>query len=255
MVGVKRAYILGPAAIALLASCMAPPTSTSGPEPEAPDSRASATRAAVPSVTSVPAPTGTALAALGRLPIKGRAPRAGYARSQFGERWTDDNDDVWGHNGCDTRNDILRRDLAGVVLRSGGCRVSSGVLVDPYTGATVHFVGGPGTSSQVQIDHVVPLANAWQTGAQQWTERRRRDFANDPLELLATEGDVNDAKGDGDAATWLPPNKAFRCAYAARMVAVKLTWRLWVTPAEHDALARILAGCAAEPLPGEPGRR
>ncbi|WP_408636092.1 HNH endonuclease family protein [Nocardioides baekrokdamisoli] len=99
----------------------------------------------------------------------------------------------------------------------------------------------------------MPLSNAWQTGAQQWTARQRHDFANDPLELIAVEGRVNEAKGDGDAGTWLPPDKSFRCAYAARMVAIKLTWHLWVTPAERDALTRLLQPCGALELPREPG--
>lgn len=185
--------------------------------------------------------------------VKGRAPKTGYTRAQFGDSWTDDNDEVWGHNGCDTRDDVLRRDLAQVVLRTGGCKVASGTLHDPYTGAVVAFVRGPATSALVQIDHVVPLSNAWQTGAQQWTARRRQDFANDPLELIATEGYVNEAKGDGDAATWLPPARTFRCAYAAQMVAIKLKWHLWVTSAERDALARLLRPCGALGLPTETG--
>lgn len=237
--GVKHVYVLGLGAVVLLASCMAPPTST-GPLPSAPTST-HATRA------------GSALAALAQLPVKGRAPRTGYSRAEFGESWTDNNDELWGRNGCDTRDDVLRRDLANIVMRAGGCKVSTGVLHDPYTGVDLEFVRGPGTSSLVQIDHVVPLANAWQTGAQQWTARQRQDFANDPLELIATKGAVNEAKGDGDAATWLPPRKAFRCAYAARMVAIKLRWHLWVTPPERDALARLLQPCGALGLPTEPG--
>ena len=237
--GVKRAYGLCLAGVVLLASCMAPPTSTS-PTPSAP-------------ISSAPVAQGTALAALASVPIKGRAPKTGYARSEFGERWTDDNDETWGHNGCDTRDDILRRDLTTVVVRTGGCKVASGTLRDPYAGVVVEFSRGPGTSALIQIDHVVPLSNAWQTGAQQWTPRQRQDFANDPLELLATQGHVNEAKGDGDAATWLPPYKPFRCAYAARMVAIKLAWHLWMTQPEHDAVARILTGCVGIGLPSEPG--
>jgi hypothetical protein len=191
----------------------------------------------------------SALTALAQLPVKGRAPMTGYARARFGESWTDDNDDLWGRNGCDTRDDILRRDLRDIVLRPGGCKVASGTLRDPYTGTSVGFTRGQGTSALIQIDHVVPLADAWQTGAQGWSARDRQDFANDPLELLATEAAINEAKGAGDAATWLPPDKSFRCAYAARMVAIKLRWRLWVTQAERDALARILQGCRGIGLP------
>lgn len=235
----KHPYVLALGAVVLVSSCMTPPTST-GPLPTAPQSPAAVR-------------TASALAALAHLPVKGRAPRTGYARSEFGESWTDDNDEVWGRNGCDTRDDVLRRDLTEVVMRAGGCKVSTGVLHDPYTGIEMEFVRGPGTSSLVQIDHVVPLANAWQTGAQQWTPRQRQDFANDPLELIAVKGSVNEAKGDGDAATWLPPRAAFRCAYAARMVAIKVRWHLWLTPPERDALARLLRPCGALGLPTEPG--
>ena len=253
----KHTYVLGLVGLVLLASCMTPPTAT-GPGsvgPSAPVRTSSAPRTPSFPRPMPPAPAqGSALAALATLPIKGRAPRTGYARSAFGKAWTDDNDDPLGHNGCDTRNDVLARDLRDVMFRYGHCLVASGTLVDPYTGTMIGFVRGVGTSSLVQIDHVVPLANAWVTGAQQWTARQRQDFANDPLELIPIEGFVNDAKGDGDAATWLPPDKGFRCAYAARMVAIKLKWRLWVTHAEHDALARLLDRCGALGLPVEPGR-
>ena len=148
-----------------------------------------------------------------------------------------------GHNGCDTRNDILRRDLLDVVIKPGsnGCAVLSGILNDPYTATTVEFQRGPGTSAQVQIDHIVALSDAWQKGAQQWDEMTRRNFANDPRNLQATLGWVNQQKGDGDAATWLPPNTAYRCEFVTRIVDVKAAYRLWVTPAEHDAIARVLA--------------
>lgn len=119
----------------------------------------------------------------------------------------------------------------------------SGVLNDPYTGTTVDFVRGPGSSAQVQIDHVVALSNAWQTGAQQWDDMTRRNFANDPRNLQATIGWVNQQKGDGDAATWLPPDKSYRCTFVTRIVDVKAAYGLWVTPAEHDAIARVLADC------------
>lgn len=247
-------YVAGLLGVMLLASCATAPPSTS-PLPSAPSSSPSAEASPAGSTRagSTPVRGGSALAALAQIPVKGRAPKTGYARAQFGKAWADDNDEVWGHNGCDTRDDILRRDLTQVVLRAGGCKVASGVLHDPYTGKDVSFLRGPGTSSLVQIDHVVPLADAWQTGAQQWTPRERQDFANDPVELIAVEGVVNQAKRDGDAATWLPSNKGFRCAYAARMVAIKLKWHLWVTPAERAALARLLGPCGALGLPAEPG--
>jgi hypothetical protein len=199
--------------------------------------------------TTAPGPataSGSALAALRRLAVKGRAPRTGYTRAAFGPAWAD-----LDHNGCDTRDDVLRRDLSGVVLRSGthGCVVARGVLADPYTGATVSFVRGVATSRAVQIDHVVALGDAWQKGAQLLGPARRAAFANDPLGLLAVGGAVNERKGDGDAATWLPPRRSYRCAYVARQIAVKAKYHLWVTPAERDAMARVLAACPRQPLP------
>ena len=200
---------------------------------------------------SAPAPvaadpgTGDVIAALQSLPIKGRAPKTGYERSLFGERWTDDVTVADGRNGCDTRNDILRRDLVDVVTKPGsnGCAVLTGTLNDPYTGTSFSFQRGPGTSAEVQIDHIVSLSDAWQTGAQQWDEFTRRNFANDPRNLQATLGWVNQEKGDGNAATWLPPNKAYRCTFVSRIVDVKAAYQLWVTQAERDAIARALASC------------
>jgi len=187
-----------------------------------------------------------AISALDTIPVKGRAPKTGYSREQFGEAWTDDVSVEYGHNGCDTRNDILRRDLVDITVKSAAspCKVLTGVLDDPYTGQTINFQRGKDTSDAVQIDHIVPLSNAWQTGAQLWDEFKRRDFANDPRNLQATNGPTNQAKGDGDVATWLPPNKSYRCAYVARIVNVKAIYGLWVTQPEHDAMARILSNCA-----------
>lgn len=188
-----------------------------------------------------------AAAQLAALPIKGRAPKTGYKRENFGEAWTDDNDVEFGRDGCDTRNNILQRDLTNQVIRNGthGCIVESGDLADPYTGQNIHFVRGQKTSAAVQIDHVVALSNAWQTGAQQLSEQERINLANDPLNLIAVDGPANQQKSDGDAATWLPANKAFRCTYVERQIAVKTKYRLWVTQTEHDALAQVLASCPA----------
>jgi hypothetical protein len=190
-------------------------------------------------------PAADAMAQLDSIEVKGRAPKTGYERSLFGDAWTDDVTVADGRNGCDTRNDILRRDLVDVVFKPGsnGCAVLSGTLNDPYTGTSFAFQRGPGSSAEVQIDHMVSLSDAWQTGAQQWDEFTRRNFANDPRNLQATLGWVNQQKGDGDAATWLPPNNAYRCTFVSRIVDVKAGYRLWVTPAERDAIARVLAGC------------
>lgn len=178
-----------------------------------------------------------ALTALDQLEVRGRAPMTGYDRALFGDGWGDLDLD-----GCDTRNEVLARDLVAPVLDPDGCLVLSGTLVDPYGGTTIDFVRGP-HSDAVQIDHVVPLADAWQKGAQQWTAQRREQFANDQGNLLAVEGELNQAKGAGDAATWLPPVRGFRCAYAIRQVLVKAEYGLWVTSAEREALTRQLDGC------------
>ncbi len=188
--------------------------------------------------------TGSARTALNRLPVKGRAAKTGYARERFGQTWADVD-----RNGCDTRNDILRRDLRSVTLKPGtrGCVVAAGTLADPYTGRTIRFVRGP-ESARVQIDHVVALSNSWQTGSVGWEPGKRTAFANDPLNLLAVDGPSNERKRDGDAATWLPPSRAFRCAYVARQIGVKTKYHLWVTPAEQAAMSRVLATCPRQPL-------
>lgn len=181
-----------------------------------------------------------ALVQLDTIPVKGRAPKTGYSRDEFGPAWSDVD-----HNGCDTRNDILARDLIDKTFKPGtnNCVVARGTLADKYTGTTIKFMRGQDTSSKVQIDHVVPLSDAWQKGAQQLSQDQREELANDPLNLMAADGPTNAAKGDSDAATWLPPNKAFRCEYVARQTSVKAKYSLWVTQSEHDVIARILDGC------------
>lgn len=188
--------------------------------------------------------------ALTGIAIKGRAPRTGYNRDNFGQRWSDDTTTEFGHNGCDTRNDILNRDLINKVYKPNtrDCVVLQGLLQDPYTGADIHFQRGADSSAVVQIDHVVALADAWQKGAQNLNEEQRRDFANDPLNLLAVDGKSNQQKSDGDAATWLPPNKSFRCLYVGRQVLVKAKYQLWMTPAEHEATQRLLTTCSSEDI-------
>jgi hypothetical protein len=179
---------------------------------------------------------------LNALPVRPSAPMDGYSRDQFGPPWTDNNDDELGHNHCDTRDDILARDLTDVV-RDGPCVVIWGVLHDPYTGRVIVFHRSPATSTRIQIDHIVPLADAWRTGAQQLTAEQRTNLANDPRNLLAVEGHANTAKSDKDASQWLPPNADFRCAYVAKQIAVKATYQLWVTPEERDAMRKVLSNC------------
>jgi hypothetical protein len=185
----------------------------------------------------------SAINKLQTLPVKGRAPKTGYSREQFSAGWAD-------VGGCDMRNYILKRDMTDVVTKSAtDCTVLSGNLNEPYTGKVIHFTRGASTSGAVQIDHVVAVSDAWQKGAQNIDVSERAQFYNDPLNLLAVDGPSNDRKGDGDAATWLPPNKAFRCRYVARQIAVKAKYKLWVTQAEHDAMKNVLQTCPGQALP------
>lgn len=193
--------------------------------------------------TTQPVVSSPAIDALGQLAIKGRAAKTGYVRTQFGAGWAD-------AGMCDVRNVILKRDMQNVQTRSPtDCTVLSGILHDPYSGKTINFLRGEKTSDDVQIDHVVALSDAWQKGAQQLSPESRKQLANDPLNLLAVDGPTNNAKSDADAATWLPPNKGYRCRYVARQVAVKQKYQLWVTQAEHDAIQRVLGGCPEQMLP------
>jgi hypothetical protein len=146
-----------------------------------------------------------------------------YRRAAFGESWTDDNDAPGGHNGCDTRNDILDRDLVDktyVSIKRCPNAIATGTLHDPYTNDTIAFVRGNQTGAAVQIEHIVPLAYAWDLGARNWTDEMRLRFANDPANLLAVDGPANQDKGDQEPATWMPPNTAFRCQYAIQFIVV-----------------------------------
>lgn len=194
------------------------------------------------SIQSGAAKKGSTLALLETLTVKGRAPKTGYSRSAF-SHWRDPD-----RNGCDARNDILKRDLTNVVFKADtdGCKVVSGELKDPYSGTTIQFILG---KSDVDIDHVVALSHAWQVGAFQWSDAKRLEFANDPMNLLAVSARLNRQKGDGDAATWLPPAKSYRCAYVSRQVVVKVKYGLWVTSPEKAAIQRVLQSCPNFPAP------
>ena len=192
--------------------------------------------------TNSQADTNDALTALNKLEVKGRAAKTGYTRSQF-PHWSDPD-----RNGCDARNDILKRDLTDITYKEGtrDCKVIAGQLLDPFSGKVIIF--SP-TKVVIDIDHVVALSNAWQTGAAYFDKAVRTQIANDPLNLLAVDSKLNRQKGDGDAATWLPPSKSFRCAYVARQVAVKAKYKLWVTEPEKVAITKILSSCAGQKLP------
>ena len=198
------------------------------------------------SATGVEQEPGMATAVLETLAVKGRAPKTGYTRAQFGPAWADVD-----RNGCDTRNDILKRDLTSITYRAKtrNCVVESGTLIDRYSGETINFVKGNISSMEVQIDHVVALSNAWQTGAFKLTADQRKALSNDPLNLFAVKGRLNSQKGDGDAATWLPPLKSFRCTYVAQQIAVKAKYSLWVTVPEKAAMVSILAKCPTQKVP------
>ena len=167
-----------------------------------------------------------------------------YDRQAFGQRWADTD-----HNGCDTRNDILARDLARPTFKPGtrDCVVLTGTLAEPYTGTTIQFQRGDKSSALVQIDHVVALADAWRSGAWQWDAQRRQEFANDPENLLAVDGAANEDKSASSADQWLPPNAAFRCDYVKRQIAVKYAYGLSVTQAEQDTMATQLTTCSNDP--------
>ena len=198
------------------------------------------------SATGAEQEPGLATAVLETLAVKGRAPKTGYTRAQFGPAWADVD-----RNGCDTRNDILKRDLTSITYRAKtrNCVVESGTLADRYSGETINFVKGNISSMEVQIDHVVALSNAWQTGAFKLSADQRKALSNDPLNLFAVKGRLNSQKGDGDAATWLPPLKSFRCSYVAQQIAVKAKYSLWVTAPEKAAMVSILAKCPTQKVP------
>ena len=195
---------------------------------------------AVDPATALAPDLATAKRAPASLQVKDRASKTGYSREQFGPAW----DDVDG-NKCNTRDDILRRDMTNVrfKVKTHACTVITGTLADPYTGKTIEFKRGKKTSSAVQIDHVVALSNAWQTGAQNLTAEQRRQLANDPENLLAADGPANQQKSDADASEWLPSNTAYRCTYVARQVHVKAKYKLWVTADEKKVMERTLNSC------------
>lgn len=193
--------------------------------------------------TPVPPPTITSTA---ELTVLDYDPTIGqYQRDFFGQRWSDDVNVEYGHNGCDTRNDILARDLNNVVYKLGtrDCVVTNGDFIDPYTGMHIVFERGQNTSDLVPIDHVVALANAWYSGAYAWDDELRRDFANDPLNLQATTKEANQGKLAKAANEWLPSNPDYQCEYVRRQVTIKQRYNLGVTAAELETMNSVLANC------------
>ena len=177
-----------------------------------------------------------------------RIHRYDYHRSAYGDAWDDDNDAPGGHNGCDTRDDILNRDLVDktyVSVKRCPNAVATGTLHDPYTNTTIAFQRGAKVGEAVQIDHIVPLAYAWDMGASGWTFPERLRFANDPANLLAVQGQANQDKGDSPPAQWMPPNKAFDCQYAMQFIAVLRGYQLPVDEPSAGALRQAAATCPA----------
>jgi hypothetical protein len=231
----NRKRFLWLAAIVALAVLVAVQTSTS-------------TGQRIPSAAETDVPTvvpgADVLAGIPVLPQRVRG--HDYRRAAFGDSWTDDNTAPGGHNGCDTRNDILDRDLADktyVSIKRCPTAVATGRLHDPYTNAVVAFTRGAGVGASVQIDHIVPLALAWDLGARNWPDEMRVRFANDPANLLAVAGDPNQDKGDQQPADWMPPNTAFHCQYAMQFIEVLRGYRLPIDAPSATVLRDAAATC------------
>ena len=242
----RLAVVLAVMVIAAVAGLLfwqerARPDRTAGPSP---------TWRAEPPTSEPPAPPSgdpsrydLARQQLKALEVRGWDRTSDFKRYQFGKAWSDDVDVEFGRNGCNTRDDILRRDLQNLVVRRGTCYAQSGTLVDPYSGVTIEFTRSPETSKAIEIDHVVALADAWYKGARSWDPQRRLDFANDPRNLLAVSPKANFDKAFRDAASWLPPNEAFRCDFVARQIEVKTAYGLWLSAKEKRAMADVLRRC------------
>ena len=153
---------------------------------------------------------------LGHLEVKGRAPKTGYSREQFYDTWPK-------IDGCSLRQLVIKRELGDTafISKDDNCTVVSGEYDEPYTGSHIIFYQKSDISSGIQIDHIVALSDAWQKGAQKISQEERYKLATDPINLVAVDSKANQDKSDGDAATWLPPNKSFRCSYVARQVSIK----------------------------------
>ncbi|MGW7252541.1 HNH endonuclease family protein [Streptomyces sp. NPDC054834] len=178
-----------------------------------------------------------------KVATKGRGPKTGYERDKFGYAWMDSAPGgiPFAHNGCDSRNDLLKRDGEKVRFRAGSdCVVTSMTLHDPYTGKAIEWTKSRAT--KVQIDHVMPLSYDWQMGASRWAKGKREDIANDPLNLIPVDGPTNGAKSDSGPASWLPPNKQIRCAYSVRFAQVSLKYDLPVTVADKQMMLEQCGG-------------
>jgi hypothetical protein len=163
-----------------------------------------------------------------------------YDRAAYGPSWADTD-----HDGCDQRNDVLARDLTAVTYTKAGpgCTEATQHLVDVYTGRSIDFTRGTGTSAAVQIDHLVPLGWAWEHGAAGWTGERREQIATDVNNLQAVDGPTNEAKSDQGLATWLPPAASYDCMYVPRFAYVPSTYALTINDADRTAIDKVLSPC------------
>lgn len=184
---------------------------------------------------------------LSRLAVKGRAPKTGYTRAKFYQVWPE-------IDGCSLRQRIIKREFTDTAKHhsSDQCTVISGEFIEPYTGQKQTYQDKKSISKNIQIDHVVALSDAWQKGARELSSSERYALATDPLNLLAADAKANQAKSDSDAASWLPPNKSFRCQYVARQISVKYKYHLWVTSAELNAIIKVLDTCPGQLAIGIP---
>ena len=214
----------------------APHSPTTAPHAGAPDPSS-----AVPKAPMTPA---QATAALNALRVADRGSLGRYDRDRFGPAWSDDVSVAGGHNGCDTRNDMLRARLVRITVKPGthNCIVLTGTLLDPYTGHSLSFNRSQNAAA-IQIDHIVPLAEAWRSGAAGWTDDQRRNLANDPAELMPVDGKQNSAKGDSGPDSWRPPNRGAWCWYAQVYINVKSRYHLSVQASEKSALGDMLRYC------------
>lgn len=188
-------------------------------------------------LAGVPAvPAGPATALVDRLRVAGADPEAGgYRRDAFGEGWDYDPE-----SGCNTRERVLIEESRTPPTIGERCKPLAGDWVSAYDGVATH------DPADLEIDHLVPLADAWRSGAARWTPARREAFANDlddPATLMAVTTRANRSKGDSAPHEWLPPDAVSRCAYVADWVRVKARWGLTVAPAEKAALVQVLGGC------------
>lgn len=195
-----------------------------------------------PGLTPVPAASrSTAVKVIELVTTSAERHPGGYDRDeQFGEAWTDDVDITWGRDGCRTREQILHRDLKAIEFRSGTneCVVLEGTLnPEPYTGRLIEF--SKSRPEDVQVDHVLPLSFAYKQGADGWSQSKRLQLANDPLNLLAVDGQANQDKSDSGPADWTPANAAVRCAYAVRFARVARKYKLPVRPADKRTMLKL----------------